>query len=111
MRGVRSEPGETMVSRNGYHYTRTEDKWELTHHLIAEEQLGRPLSGDERVVFVDGDKTNLKPTNIQVKRKTTSSLRRKEAQLVARIAELQGQLEDVRARITKNTESSQDSNQ
>jgi HNH endonuclease len=104
MRGSRSEVGATNVSKNGYHYTRTEDRWRLTHHLVAEKKLGRPLTDTERVVFVDGDKTNLDPSNIQVKRKATSSLRKREAQLIARIEELQGQLADVRTQIKKNLE-------
>jgi HNH endonuclease len=107
MRGSRSDVGSTKVAQNGYHYTKTEEKWRLTHHIIAEEKIGRALTPNERVVFVDGDRTNLDPSNLQVKRKITSSLRKKEAQLVARIKELQGQLEDVRAQIEKNTRESE----
>lgn len=99
MRGSRSEVGETKVSQNGYHYTKTEEKWRLTHHIIAEENLGRALTTDERVAFKDGDRTNLDPDNIEVKRKNTTSLRKKEAQLVARIEELEGQLAEVRKKI------------
>jgi len=66
MRGRRSQVGDTRVSLNGYHYTRTEDKWELTHRLIAEEKLGRPLAEDERIRFADNDRTNLDPDNIVV---------------------------------------------
>jgi hypothetical protein len=102
MRGSRSEPGETRVAKNGYHYTRTEEKWRLTHHLIAEEKLGRPLSPHERVVFRDNDRTNLDPSNIQVKRKTTSQLRKKEEALVARLEEVQAELDAVRNQIQKN---------
>jgi hypothetical protein len=104
MRGSRSEVGDTRVAKNGYHYTKTEERWRLTHHLVAERHLGRLLSANERVVFVDGDRTNLDPANIQVKRKITSSLRKKEANLVARIAELTAQLDQVRDQIKKNTE-------
>lgn len=102
MRGSRSEVGSTKVSKNGYHYTKTEERWRLTHHIIAEKELGRELTEDERVVFRDGDRTNLDPDNIEVKRKNTASLRRKEAQLLARIEELQAQLEAVRDKIKKN---------
>lgn len=104
MRGSRSEVGDTRVSKNGYHYTKTEEKWELTHHLIAQEKLGRPLSADERAVFVDGDRTNLDPGNIDVRRKATASLRKKEANLVARIEEMQAELDAVRMQIKKNLE-------
>lgn len=102
MRGSKSEPGDTRVAKNGYHYTRTEEKWELTHHIVAEKKLGRPLKDTERVVFVDGDRTNLEPDNLEVRPKVTSSLRKKEANLVARIAELEAQLATVRAQIKKN---------
>jgi hypothetical protein len=66
MRGKRSEVGDTRVSLNGYHYTRTESKWELTHRLIAQAKLGRPLMDCERIRFVDNDRTNLDPDNIVV---------------------------------------------
>jgi hypothetical protein len=77
-----------MVAKNNYHYTRTEEKWRLTHHLIAEEKLGRPLHEDERVVFRDRDRTNLNPDNIEVRRRTTTTLRKKRAQLSARAEEI-----------------------
>lgn len=102
MRGSRSEVGSTKVAQNGYHYTKTDEKWRLTHHIIAEENLGRELSADERVVFKDGDRANLDPSNIEVRRKNTASLRRKEAQLVARIEEMQAELDAVRMQITRN---------
>jgi hypothetical protein len=89
------------VAPNGYHYTRYEDGWRLTHHALAEEKLGRPLREDERVVFVDGDRTNLDPANIEVKLKTAQTLRKKEARLVARIEQLQSELADVRAQIKR----------
>lgn len=99
MRGSRSDEGETRVAKNGYHYTKTEDRWRLTHHLVAEEKLGRPLRPTERVVFVDRDRTNLDPSNIQVRRKTAASLRKKEAYLVRHIEELKAELDRVRERI------------
>lgn len=102
MRGSRSEVGATKVSKNGYHYTKTDNRWRLTHHIIAEGILGRELTPDERVVFADGDRTNLEPENIVVRRKNTASLRRKEAQLAARIEELQAELDTVRYQIRKN---------
>lgn len=66
MRGKPSKPGDTRVSLNGYHYTRTETRWELTHRLIAEKKLGRKLTEIERVRFVDNDRSNLDPSNIEV---------------------------------------------
>jgi hypothetical protein len=58
--------GDTYTSKNGYHYTRVDGKWRLTHHLIAEEKLGRPLHREERVSFKDRDRTNLAPDNLKV---------------------------------------------
>jgi hypothetical protein len=101
MRGSRSEIGTEKIAQNGYHYTKTDSGWRLTHHIVAEQTLGRPLAPDERAVFSDGDRTNLDPENIEVRRKATASLRRKEANLVARIQELQAQLEETRRQIKK----------
>ncbi len=75
-RGQAAEVGDTNVAANGYHYTRTESGWRLTHHLIAERGLGRKLTGQERVVFVDGDRTNLDPANLEVKTKTKGKANR-----------------------------------
>jgi HNH endonuclease len=91
-RGQAAEVGETRVSRNGYHYTKTAGGWVLTHHLVAEEMLGRPLKNDERVHFKSGDKLNLTPTNIYVVQQGKSNLRRRKAQLETRIEELQAEL-------------------
>jgi hypothetical protein len=66
MRGKASSIGDTRVSLNGYHYTRTETGWQLTHRLVAEEKLGRPLRENERIRFVDNDRTNLDSDNIVV---------------------------------------------
>lgn len=66
MRGKRSKIGDTRWSKNGYHYTRTENKWELTHRLLAIVKMGRELRDDERVKFADGDRTNLDSDNIVV---------------------------------------------
>lgn len=67
VRGRESEIGDTRTAPNGYHYTKTEDGWRLTHHILAEEALGRPLRENERVYFRDGDRTNLSKDNVQVR--------------------------------------------
>lgn len=92
MRGKTSQVGDTRVAPNGYHYTRTESGWRLTHHIIAEKVLGRPLREDERTQFVDGKKTNLDPDNIRVIKSGKGSLRAKKARLEVRIKELQAEL-------------------
>ena len=86
-RGTASKVGDTNVSDNGYHYTRVLTGWKLTHHIIAEKALGRPINADETVRFADGDRTNLAPDNIVVTQRKTS-LRGRIAALNAKIMEL-----------------------
>jgi hypothetical protein len=95
MRGKQAKPGDTRTSPNGYHYTRTEAQWELTHRLIAAKRLGRPLNDNERCTFKDGDRTNLSPDNIVVSEKKQKSTASRRAQLEAKIAELQAELESL----------------
>jgi hypothetical protein len=92
-----------MISQNGYHYTKVADsgpkQWRLTHHIIAEEKLlKRALLPDERVVFVDKkNKLDLRVDNIKVEKRGNGSKAKRIAQLEARIAELQGQLDVLKA--------------
>lgn len=65
-RGEASPVGTRRITQNGYWTTKTENGWRLDHHIIAEEKLGRALEDDERVEFIDGDRTNLKPKNIRI---------------------------------------------
>lgn len=97
VRGRSAVIGDTMVSANGYHYTRTEDKWRLTHHIIAEEKiLGRPLLPSESVRFKDpSNKANLHPDNLVVVTKGTASLKKRRAQLETRLDELKAQIADL----------------
>jgi hypothetical protein len=94
-RGKASEVGDTRVAKNGYHYTRTHLKWTLTHHILAEAKLGRPLKDDERANFRDRDRTNLDPDNIIIVKKGSTSVARERARLTARIQELQAQLAEL----------------
>ena len=91
-RGKEATIGDTRVSPNGYHYTRTEAGWRLSHHIVAEEMLGRPLNDGERVRFKSKNKLDLSEDNIEVVLKGKTSLRRRKAQLEARIEELQAEL-------------------
>jgi hypothetical protein len=93
VRGKQAKPGDTRTSPNGYHYTRTANKWELTHRLVAELTLGRPLRDNERCTFKDGDRTNLAPDNIVVSEKKTKSNASRRAQLEAKIEALQAELD------------------
>lgn len=89
-RGVLSKDGDTHVSANGYHYRRVNGKWRAEHHLIAEQKLGRPLRENEMARFIDGDRNNLSPDNIEVVVKKLS-LDGRIATLEAKIMELQAE--------------------
>jgi hypothetical protein len=98
-RGKLSRDGDTNVSANGYHYTRKEGRWRLTHHLVAEEKLGRALASEEMVRFIDGDKTNLHTDNIEVIVKRQASKAKRAAAIRAQISELTAQLEALEAEL------------
>jgi hypothetical protein len=105
MRGKAVEDGTTRVSQNGYHYTKVDGCWRLTHHLIAEEEiLGRPLEPDEMVRFID-KKTDLRKENIRVIKKGKTSLRARKAALEARIEDLQTELQYIEAQLTEEASS------
>lgn len=93
-RGVLSKDGDTNVSANGYHYTRHQGKWELTHRLIAIKKLGRPIRADETVKFGDSDRTNLSPNNIVVITRRRS-VRGRLAAVEAKIMELEAEREEL----------------
>ncbi len=92
--GNMKEEGATYVADNGYHHTKVNGKWRLTHHLLAEAALGRPLSQGERVYFKDGDRSNLDPDNIEVRGSKKSKEQRVHA-LREKIAVLQAELDDL----------------
>lgn len=95
-RGVVAEDGDVNVSANGYHYTRRDGKWRLTHHLVAEEVLGRPVDTQTEVIrFRDKDKTNLVPENIEVIPKGKYTVRKRLAEVRAKIADLQALEKDL----------------
>jgi len=88
-RGTPAKPGDVSIAQNGYSYTQTDLGRRLTHHLIAEESLGRPLTGNERVSFADGDRTNFDPTNIVVTVKHEQSINKRLTKINNKIHELQ----------------------
>lgn len=94
-RGSAAQEGATMVSKNGYHYTKQGSRWRLTHHIVAEKKLGRDLREDERVSFLNGNKRDLHPDNLLVTVKGKASIRQRIARLEARISELQGELDQL----------------
>ncbi len=98
-RGTTAQIGATYMSQNGYHYTRAEKGWRPTHQLVAEEKLGRALKSNERVRFIDGNRTNLDPKNLQVVIKKSSSLRSELARIEVRIRELQARRQEIIAQL------------
>lgn len=95
-RGIVSTDGETNVAANGYHYTRVNGKWTLTHHLIAAEILGRPIDTKSEIIrFRDRDRTNLSKGNIEVIPKGKHTTRRRLAEVRAKIADLQALEKDL----------------
>lgn len=94
-RGQKAEVGDEKVAANGYHYVRTENQWRLKHHIIAEKARGVPIDyAKERVVFKDGNRTNLSPSNIVVVEKGANrSIRAKLAVVESKIADLQAERE------------------
>lgn len=101
----RRKDGDVVVSANGYSYTYTTRAGmlvrTLTHHLIAETKYGRPPAADERVIFVDKDRANLDPKNIEYVKKNSprASLLRREATLKDKIREYTAELQDVQRKL------------
>ena len=100
-RGVTASIGSTRVSQNGYHYTKTDDAWRLTHHIIAEEKLGRLLRPGERVYFKDGDKENLHVDNIVIAGGEKENLERRIRHIDDQIKGLLAKKVDLEAQLAK----------
>jgi hypothetical protein len=98
-RGKAAKEGDTYWSQNGYHYTKRDGKFELTHKLIMEEKLGRKLTEGERVRFIDNDRRNLDPNNLKVVIKGQTALTTQRARLVARRNEIDAQIKDLDEKI------------
>lgn len=95
-RGRKAKVGDTRIAANGYHYTKTKAGWELTHRLTAERKLGRKLADNERVRFVDGDRTNYTdPNNIEVYEVRKGSVAKRKAQLEARKEAIDAELAEL----------------
>jgi hypothetical protein len=103
-RGTSAPNGSERVSQNGYHYTKVRGKWELTHRLVAEREiLKRRLAANERVVFRNGDRSDIRPENLTIKLTNSdlTSLRRRKLELESRIRELEAQVEDINDEIVR----------
>lgn len=101
-RGRTSPIGTVTVNANGYSQTKVgEGKWLGTHVVILEEKLGRKLRPGERAIFVDSDKTNLSPDNIQLaETMSTRSIEARIARLEAEIADREGLIKDLRSQLS-----------
>jgi hypothetical protein len=96
MRGQKSENGATRVAPNGYHYTKVDGVWVLTHRLVWEKANGRKIRDNERVRFKDGDRTNYENAdNIEVYQIKDKSPQSRRAIIEAKIAELQAELREL----------------
>lgn len=100
-KGTPGKDGDTNVAANGYHYTRVAGKWRLTHHLVMEKTLGRPLDKSEMVKFKDGDRTNLDPDNLETVIKKDKTARGRLAVIEQKIMELEAEREKLLSEINK----------
>lgn len=87
--------GSTYVSDNGYHYTKQDGRFRLTHHILMEEKLGRPLRKGERVYFSDGNRRNLNKDNIEVRTKRIVTFDAQLAALYTKRDDILAMIEDV----------------
>jgi hypothetical protein len=108
-RGKPSPNGSVHVAKNKYHYTKVDGKWRLTHHLVMEKRIERPLHDYESVRFIDGDRTNLAPYNLKLVRKQEASLLHRIEAIDAKIEELRLERESLveRLREPSNLESNE----
>lgn len=98
MRGEQREIGAKHVGPGGYTVIKTPQGWRLLHHVIAEQEYGRPIdTATERVIFVDGNRTNFAVANIRIVKKKHTALEDKRDALEADIARLQAELDRVTA--------------
>lgn len=101
-RGQASPVGTERIAPNGYWYRKTEDRgWQLIHRLAAEEKLGRELKENEYAAFIDGNKNNFDPSNVEVRTRGQHSLKRRLAQVEARLQELTAARDELVERIAR----------
>jgi len=103
----RRKEGDIVVSANGYSYTYVMrgEKLErvLTHWIVGEKKYGRPPGDDERVIFKDNNRANLKAENIEYVKKgdPVSALKKRRATLVDKIHEYTTELQEVERKLSK----------
>lgn len=96
MANIRAD-GEENKAANGYWYRKVNGKWKLKHHIVAEQILGRPINGSDRVTFKDNDPDNLDPSNLNITIKKGGRLARIEY-LKAKIVVLQDELRELESK-------------
>lgn len=95
------EPGSERLM-NGYLAIKLDDgSWQYKHRILAEKKLGRPLSGNERVFFKDGDKTNLDPDNLEIRWQSPARQYKKRAHLRREILKTQAKLTDLQEQLER----------
>ena len=94
-RGRKANIGDKRTAPNGYQYIRTVKGWELTHRLVIEEERGAPVGSDERVRFIDGNRTNLAPENLEVYTVKKGSVDKRIARLEVRKDDIMSELEEL----------------
>ena len=98
-RGVADPVGTRRKRQNGYWETKTKLGWERDHNIIAEQKLGRPLDhSKEWAYFIDGDKDNLSPDNIEVRPVRSVKIKRS-LQLRTQVKKLRQDLDTFTARL------------
>jgi len=100
-RGQAAPDGATFTNQNGYHHTKVNGRgFVATHILVMEKELGRPLAKGEFVKFLDNDRSNLDPSNLELRtRGDRKSPHARLAQLEAQIEELQAEADELRKKI------------
>jgi hypothetical protein len=96
-RGAAAPLGDERWSANGYHYTKTTNGWILTHRLLMEEKLGRALLPNERVVFKNRNKRDIRIENLElsVVKSDRKKLMQRKASIQDKIREYQAMLLEV----------------
>lgn len=95
-RGNSKPIGAEFTNDNGYTYVKTATGWRAKHIVILEEKLGRVLEKGERAVFMDGDRSNLDPSNIGHKISLVRSPKARLAVVEYGITQAEAHLEDLK---------------
>lgn len=98
-RGRAAKDGDERQAKNGYWYTKVENRgWVLTHWLTAEKKIGRMIDPAQDVVKFVNSAFKRDPHNeagVYVIPKKTSSKRKRKAILEDRIRELSVELSSI----------------